>query len=71
LFNGLIVLPVLLSIFGPSSPYLEADSTNEDEVQVDEMNHPLSNHALKENGASPRHNVEKTNDLTNDKISVL
>ena len=34
LFQGLVVLPVLLSILGPSSSYIDADTSNDDEHQV-------------------------------------
>ena len=33
LFQGLVVLPVLLSIFGPPSDYIQAETSDEEEVR--------------------------------------
>ena len=34
LFQGLVVLPVLLSILGPSSNYIEADTSDDEDHQI-------------------------------------
>ena len=63
LFQGLVVLPVLLSIFGPPSDYIQAEVSEEEE----ELQKKVSEKELSPNAISDKY-IENDSDI---KLPVL
>ena len=55
LFQGLVVLPVLLSILGPSSTYHQADVSNDEDEGEVEISETLNKRGLKSNSVSDKY----------------
>ena len=68
LFQGLVVLPVLLSIFGPPSDYIQAETSDEEEVR--QLRIPENNiiKETKSNSIGDNHMEEKESEF---QMSVL